>query len=71
MGFHAFDQSYIFPIVAARFFTMGDFYEVARGLWLTGYTHFNPPKLCCLKENGQNPDNGSKNSENQNNDAVL
>ena len=23
-----------------------------------------------LKENGQNPDNGSKNSENQNNDAV-
>ena len=24
-----------------------------------------------LKENGQNPDSGSKNSENQNNDAVL
>ena len=24
-----------------------------------------------LKENGQNPDNGSKNSENQNNDAIL
>jgi len=23
-----------------------------------------------LKENGQNPDSGSKNSENQNNDAV-
>ena len=23
------------------------------------------------KENGQNPDSGSKNSENQNNDAVL
>ena len=23
-----------------------------------------------LKENGQEPDNGSKNSENQNNDAV-
>ena len=24
-----------------------------------------------LKENGQNPDSGSKNSENQNNDAIL
>ena len=23
-----------------------------------------------LKENGQNPDSGSKNSENQNNDAI-
>ena len=31
------------PIVAARdsrFFTTGDFYEVAPGPWLMGYTHF-------------------------------
>ena len=26
--------------------------------------------LTILKENGQNPDSGSKNSENQNNDAI-
>ena len=31
--------------------------------------YYNPPELR-LKENGQNPDSGSKNSENQNNDAV-
>ena len=29
----------------------------------------NPPERG-LKENGQNPDSGSKNSENQNNDTV-
>ena len=34
---------------------------------------YNPPSAARggLKENGQNPDSGSKNSENQNNDAVL
>ena len=37
------------------------------------YLYFNPPSevRVCVKENGQNPDNGSKNSENKNNDAVL
>ena len=33
---------------------------------------YNPPSTARggLKENGQNPDSGSKNSENQNNDAI-
>ena len=36
------------------------------------YLYFNPPSEVrgCLKENGQNPDSESKNSENHNNDAV-
>ena len=32
---------------------------------------FITPPRAGLKENGQNPDSGSKNSENQNNDAIL
>ena len=36
-------QEVIFPTIAvrdSRFFTTGDFFEVARGPWLTGDTHF-------------------------------
>ena len=33
-------------------------------------TRQSQSRIIFLKENGQNPDSGSKNSENQNNDAV-
>ena len=45
--------------------------EIFRDLELK-YFFITPPSGARggLKENGQNPDSGSKNSENQNNDAV-